>query len=203
MGDRDERTRDARAFDLFVDLLTGSEQPSSWQAEVIVPFSMAQGGDLELAEIPGLGPILPSTARDLLDRCHTVTRVAVDDHGKVIAVSDPIRTRLDLTGRLAAPPALRDLTGRGYVFPPRLRRYLAARDRTCVYPGCGKPAACCDKDHRDPWPGGATSAGNGQCLCRHHHRAKQAVFTVTLQPDGSYLWTTRGGWQFRRHPKGF
>ncbi|MEO6205264.1 MAG: HNH endonuclease signature motif containing protein [Mycobacteriales bacterium] len=201
----DERSRDARAFDLFVDLLTGSETPGTWQAEIIVPFSVAEGGDLELAEIPGLGPILPATARDLLDSSDTTTQIAVDDQGQVIAVSDPIptRVRLDLTGRLAAPPILTDLTVRGYVFSPRLRRFLQARDRTCIYPGCGRPARRCDKDHRNPWPGGATSAANGQCLCRHHHRAKQAVFTVTLQPDGSYRWATRGHWHFHRQPQGF
>jgi hypothetical protein len=105
--------------------------------------------------------------------------------------------------KMAAPPLLRDLTGAGYRFPPRLRRFLEARDRTCVFPGCGKPAMRTDKDHRIPWPQGQTSADNGQCLCRHHHRAKQAVFTVTLDPDGSFRWTSRGGWEFRRHLKGF
>jgi hypothetical protein len=29
------------------------------------------------------------------------------------------------------------------------------------------------------------------------------VFTVLLDDDGSYLWITRGGWRFRRHPKGY
>mgnify|MGYP001798770894 CR=1 FL=1 len=62
---------------------------------------------------------------------------------------------------------------------------------------------CWDKDRRDPWPQGATNVANGQCLCRHHHRAKQAVFTVTRQSDVSYRWTTRGGWHFHRQPKGF
>jgi hypothetical protein len=232
----DDRSRDAREFDLFVDLLTGGAQAASWNAEVIVPFSTAAGGELELAEIPGLGPILPSTARDLLDGCDAVSQIAVDENGVVIAVSDPIctgtghradrrpvfdgHTRLDrpvlanpmplaravagpLLAKMAAPPLLRDLTGAGYRFPPRLRRFLEARDRTCVFPGCGKPAMRTDKDHRIPWPHGQTSAGNGQCLCRHHHRAKQTVFTVTLDPDLSCSWTTRGGWQFRRQPKGF
>src|SRR3954447_745619 len=87
----DERSRDAREFDLFVDLLTGSEQPGSWHGEVVVPFSVAQGGDLELAEGPGLGPILPGTARDLLEQCDTVAQTAVDQHGHVIAAGTPIR----------------------------------------------------------------------------------------------------------------
>src|SRR4051794_2397149 len=132
----DERTRDAREFDLLVDLLTGGAEAGSWHAEVIVPFSVTEGGDLELAEIPGLGPILPSTARDLLGECDTVAQTAVNENGEVIGVGDRIRLRqttqpepteepalatvgaggpprqfrVDLTDVLAAPPAPRDLT---------------------------------------------------------------------------------------------
>jgi hypothetical protein len=203
----DERTRDAREFDLLYDLLTGGESVGSWHAEVVVPFSTADGGDLELAEIPGLGPILPSTARDLLEQCETASQTAVDETGAVIAVSDvtavgdPVGQRLRQA--MSAAPVLRDLTGTGYRFPPRLRRFLEARDRTCVFPGCGRRATRTDKDHRIPWPAGRTSADNGECLCRHHHRAKHAVFTILRDTDGSYVWITRGGWEFRRHPKGF
>ncbi|MDT7546163.1 MAG: hypothetical protein QOE99_2273 [Actinomycetota bacterium] len=213
----DERPHAAREFDLLYALLTGGETVGSWHAEVIVPFSTAAGGDLELAEIPGLGPILPSTARGLLDQCDELSQVAVDETGAVIAVSDPIRrpqpqpmtapqptaTDAFLLEQLAAAPLLRDLTGAGYRFPPRLRRFLEARDRTCVFPGCNRRATRTDKDHRIPWPAGRTSADNGQCLCRHHHRAKHAVFTVLRDTDGSYVWITRGGWEFRRQPKGF
>jgi hypothetical protein len=241
----DERSRAAREFDLLCDLLTGGAQTGSWHAEVIVPFSVTQGGDLELAEIPGLGPILPSTARDLLDGCDTIGQTAIDPDGSVIAVSDPIRTPqrpapnpdpeplpaterpepafagLDLrpspldrplptdpvtAARLAlltAQPVVRELTSSGYRIPPRLRRFLEARDRTCVFPGCNRRARRTDKDHRRPWPLGPTSAGNVDCLCRHHHRAKHAVFTVLRDTDGSYLWISRGGWQFLRQPKGF
>jgi hypothetical protein len=214
----DERGRDAREFDLLYQLLTGGAEAGSWSAQVVVPFSTVAGGGLELAEIPGLGPILPSTARDLLGECDELSQVAVDETGAVIAVSDPIRRPQSepipasqrvpasdafLLQRLAEAPVLRDLTGAGYRFPPRLRRFMEARDRTCVFPGCGRPATRTDKDHRIPWPAGATSADNGECLCRHHHRAKHAVFTVLRDPDGSYIWITRGGWQFRRQPKGF
>src|SRR3954469_23619199 len=99
----DERCRDEREFDLFVALLTGGAEAGSWQAEVVVPFSVAEGGDLELAEIPGLGPILPSTARDLLDDCDTVMPIAVDEAGAVIAVGGPIRLPAP---RPAVPPAV-------------------------------------------------------------------------------------------------
>ena len=217
----DDRSRDAREFDLFVDLLTGGAEAGSWTAAVVVPFSTAKGGELELAEIPGFGPILPSTARELLNECDTIGQIAVDETGAVIAVSDPAHassaTRLfdghvrlqrpvlaqPVLEKLSAAPVRRDLTGRGYRFPPRLQRFLEARDRTCVFPGCNRPARRTDKDHRIPWPAGATSADNGQCLCRHHHRAKHTVFTVLLDDNGDYVWTSRGGWQFRRHPKGY
>jgi hypothetical protein len=216
----EERSRQAREFDLFVDLLTGGAGVGSWTAEVVVPFSVAQGGELELAEIPGLGPILPATARDLLDQADTLGQIAVDQTGQVIAVGDPIHPDHPVAerepepeaapvlsprvlARISAPPSLRDLTGSGYRFPPRLRRFLEARDRTCVFPGCGRPARKTDKDHRRPWPHGATSADNGACLCRHHHRAKHTVFTVQHDPDGGYVWITRGGWEFRRHPQGY
>jgi hypothetical protein len=197
----DDRAHAAREFDLFVELLTGGAEAGSWDAQIVVPFTTAAGGDLELADVPGLGPILPSAARDLLDRCDTVSQLAVDDSGAVIAVSDPVCDRI--MEKMCAAPGLVDLTGVGYRFPPRLRRFLEARDRTCVFPGCGRAAQRTDKDHRIPWPAGATSAENGECLCRHHHRAKHTVFTVTRDTDGSYLWTTRGGWQFRRQPKGY
>jgi hypothetical protein len=108
-----------------------------------------------------------------------------------------------LERRATPPPAGPVLTAGGYRFTPRLRRFLQARDRTCVFPGCGRPARHTDKDHRIPWPLGATDSDNGQCLCRHHHRAKQAVFTVLRDTDGSHVWISRGGWQFRRQPKGF
>ena len=237
----DVRTRAAREFDLFVDLLTGGAQAGAWHAEVVVPFSAAAGGDQELAEIPGLGPILPATARDLLDQADTIGQTAVGQDGQVIAVSDPIRNpqrhgrhrpagpdvapqppvrplaepialkrsllpdpvwalRLAL---LTRPPVVRELSYDGYRIPPRLRRFLEARDRTCVFPGCHRQARRTDKDHRRPWPLGPTSADNLDCVCRHHHRAKHAVFTVLRHTDGTYVWISRGGWRFLRHPKGF
>ena len=90
-----------------------------------------------------------------------------------LLVLDVVGLTPRLLARISAPPSLRDLTGSGYRFPPRLRRFLEARDRTCVFPGCGRPANKTDKDHGVPWPHGRTSAKNGQCLCRHHHRASR------------------------------
>ncbi len=94
----DPRTRDQREFDLLADLLTSGTvdgQPVvDYSVAVIVPFSTADGGDLELGEIPGLGPILPATARDLFRQADHLTQVVVDDRGCVLAVSDLFAGRL-------------------------------------------------------------------------------------------------------------
>jgi hypothetical protein len=237
-------------YQLVLMLLTGRAQPGQWQAMVVTPFTSAGGGDLELAELPGYGPILPSTARQLLEDADW-SQVAVDEHGVVIAVGDvvpaprrsaeaaptaatappaepapadagsdagPFRRPTGATSRVApidwdaerlrlmtTPPPEHLLPERiavaGYVPSPRIRRYLQARDRHCVFPGCHKRVT--DVDHRIPWPLGPTSPDNLQLLCRHHHRAKQALFSVELTADGDYLWTTRGGWQFIRQREGY
>jgi len=221
----DERTRDARLFDLAVALLTGGAEASGgWDATIVIPYSTATGGDLELAEIPGLGPVLPSTAQDLLDGALRRRRVAVDADGHVIAVddatsactADPTTRRADgPTGRrdmLAAalrrlasrPVVVTDLSTHRYRIPERLAGHLEARDQTCVFPGCRRPASGTDKDHRDPWPLGKTNLQNLQCLCRRHHHAKQAAFDVELTPDGTYRWTSRRtGLHRERPPKGW
>ena len=217
----DDRTRAQREFDLLADLLTGGTldgQPVvDYSVAVIVPFSTAAGGDLELAELPGLGPVLPATARELLAQTEQLTQVAVDAHGCVLAVTGLLARHLhtaqqayqgglDLTGaldQLATAPVLSDLSTDAYRVPARLRRFLQHRDRTCVFPGCTRPASSADVDHRTPWPAGRTSTDNLQCLCRRHHRAKQAVFTVLADPDGTVWWITRGGWRFPRRAQGY
>jgi hypothetical protein len=117
--------------------------------------------------------------------------------------TDAIREAILAMGRVPPAHALgTNLGTSAYRVPARVQRFLEARDRTCVFPGCGRPASQADKDHRTPWPAGATEVDNLQCLCRHHHRAKQAVFTVELL-DGDFRWTTRGGWTFWRRRPGY
>jgi hypothetical protein len=206
------------------------------QVALILPLSVAQGGDLELAEIPGLGPVLPSTARELLAQADTVQRITVDANtGQVLTVDPPVPgpatlhepdadqqpregvAPADPDPELAAAPAesmqvlleelisapveIRDLSSESYRPPDRLRRHVERRDRTCTFPGCTVPGERCDLDHREPWPHGPTTDTNCHCLCRRHHRAKQAYFTIELDPDtGDTLWTTPDGRQYRRPP---
>lgn len=65
--------------------------------------------------------------------------------------------------------------------PPRLRRAIIARDRTCVIPGCHRPHQWTDVHHIIPWhQGGETSTNNCILLCRYHHTmVHQKKLTIT------------------------
>jgi hypothetical protein len=218
----DPRSKDEREFDLLVELICGRAERGHWQLQVVVPYSTAAGGELELAEIPGFGPVLPSTAQDLADLAGVMTQVAVDHGtGEVLGVSDAFRLATGMSSsRAQAPepgaqlpvtyvdqlldrPLHTDPVGFGYRAGPRLTHLVEARDRTCVFPGCSRPAVTTDKDHRTPWPRGRTDRVNLQSLCRRHHRAKQASFIVSAGPERTVQWTTRGGWVFTRDPEGY
>lgn len=209
------RTRDAVEFDLLHDLIVGRSVAAgtvTTAASIVVPVSTAEGGELELAEIPGLGPVLPATARDILAGADRVQRILVDGNGQVLEVSDWLpgpavrstdRDPADWLRGLVEMPVRIGLPrpSSGYRPADRLRRYVEARDRVCRFPGCRRPAYRADLDHRDEWPRGATSAENLQALCRRHHRAKtRRVFTVVSLPDGGTRWITRGGWWFDHPP---
>jgi hypothetical protein len=56
------------------------------------------------------------------------------------------------------------------LFPPAMRRALAARDRGCAFPDCTMPAPWCEAHHITSWQhGGSTSTDNGVLLCSSHH----------------------------------
>jgi hypothetical protein len=94
-----------------------------------------------------------------------------------------------------------DLHTDAYAVPARLKRHLVLRDRTCVFPGCPRPALRCDKDHLIPWPRGSTSEGNLADECEHHHQGKHDCLTVQRLPDGAFRWTTPAGLSADRPPR--
>jgi len=76
--------------------------------------------------------------------------------------------------------------------PDRLQNLIRARQRTCSFPGCRRPATRCDLDHTLPYnQGGPTCECNLSPLCRRHHRTKQAAGWNLTQPQpGILIWAT-------------
>ncbi|WP_288831812.1 HNH endonuclease signature motif containing protein [uncultured Corynebacterium sp.] len=93
----------------------------------------------------------------------------------------------------------------GYSPTPAMADYVRARDGTCVYPDCHRPAGACQLDHRIPYgEGGETTPGNLFALCQHHHNLKtdRLAFylpdpvtgdTVWLFADGTWVMSENNG----------
>jgi hypothetical protein len=83
-----------------------------------------------------------------------------------------------------------------------LRRYLEARDRSCIMIGCRTPARTADQDHtRDHNHGGPTTDGNLGTACRHDHRLKhEGGWRLHQLHPGHFHWTSRLGHSYHRPP---
>jgi hypothetical protein len=76
-----------------------------------------------------------------------------------------------------------------------LRHLVKVRNRTCVFPGCRRPARRCDLDHTTPYDqGGPTCECNLSPLCRKHHQVKQEIGWHLVQTrPGTLIWTAPHG----------
>jgi hypothetical protein len=112
----------------------------------LVRGSVADG---EVCEIEGIGPIPLAEAERLAS--DSMLRLLLVQGGVVQKISNTTRT-----------------------IPPRLRRVIEDRDRTCVVPGCDVSWNL-EIDHRVPFAqGGLTDEENLARLCHEHHRQKTA-----------------------------
>jgi hypothetical protein len=86
---------------------------------------------------------------------------------------------------------------------PALRRWLQARDRTCVFPGCRVPARNCDADHTvEHARGGPTTDDNLDSPCRHDHRLRHdGGWRLSRLGPGHYLWVSRLSRHYHRRPR--
>jgi len=174
-----------------------------------VAASTLAGEDDLPGELAGYGAIPAALARDLATQAQRYRTALIDPDGHLVALAHrtaPIRS----APTHAAEPPTRTPAGTPTGPPPpdandpaptspaepepgyrpgaQLRRFVVARDQTCVFPGCRQPASSCDLDHIDPYDGERsaveqTIAANLQPLCRHHHRTK-----------------THRGWRMHRDP---
>jgi hypothetical protein len=83
----------------------------------------------------------------------------------------------------------------GHRPPAALRRMIAARHPTCVFPTCNRRVEHCDLDHTIAYDAhGPTCGCNLAPLCRRHHRTKQTPGWRLFQPwPGLLIWITPSG----------
>ncbi|WP_349426381.1 DUF222 domain-containing protein [Microbacterium sp. LWS13-1.2] len=188
----DQRTIDQIRADLVADmLLTGAPvidptldaAPGGLGAiratvQITVPVTTLTGVTSGGAELDGVAPVDPATAR----------RLAGDAPGWDRVMTDPV------TGMVLAVDRYQPSAAQ--------QRYLNARDPHCRFPGCRRPARLCDDDHtHDHARGGPTDIRNLACLCRRHHTLKHATdWTVRQLPGGTLEWTSPAGRPYLDHP---
>lgn len=188
----DERTIDQIRADLVADmLLTGApaidptldRSPGGLGAiravvQITVPVTTMTGVTSGGAELDGVAPIDPETAR----------RLAGDAPGWDRVMTDPV------TGIVLAVDRYQPCAAQV--------RFLRARDPHCRFPGCRRPARYCDHDHTvDHALGGRTEICNLACFCKRHHTLKHATdWTVRQLPGGTLEWTSASGAQYLDHP---
>ena len=143
------------------------------RVRVTVPVMALLGRSDDAAELTGHGAIDPDVAAFLTAGAPSLRRLLVDPVSGELLTADP--------GTYAVPAAL--------------RTYLEARDGTCRFPGCTRPAPRCDVDHTVAWAdGGRTTADNLAHLCRRHHVMKHETrWSASQEADGTLVWTSPSG----------
>ncbi|OZC59152.1 HNH endonuclease [Rhodococcus sp. 06-470-2] len=97
--------------------------------------------------LPWMGPLSRNTSRQLACDC-LLTAIVMDENGNPLNLARTART-----------------------VTAKQKKALIARDHTCAFPGCGKPAAWTEAHHIRHWAdGGPTDMNNLVLLCGFHHR---------------------------------
>ncbi len=143
----DSRSADQRRADALVTLadsaLADPHLTKRHGARPAVQLTVAAttllGLDEQPGELAGYGPIPAAMARRIAkDDTGSWRRLLTDDHGRL----------LDYGSRTYRPPA-------------RLAAFIIARDQTCTFASCTRPAVACDLDHLTAAKdGGPTCEGN-------------------------------------------
>lgn len=180
------RTLDQLRADVVADMLTGRSDPATAPrvtVGVLIPMMSLLGLSDEPATLEGYGPIDADTARHLTAHAPSFYRI----------LTHPVSsTLLDVDRTSYRPPA-------------DLKRWLAVRDGTCRFYGCGRAARNCDLDHTTAWAdGGTTSADNLAHLSERHHTLKhESRWKVEHRDGGTLTWTSPTGAVWNSDPPPF
>lgn len=164
--------------------------PRRGVVELQVPLTTAIGLDDLPGEVNGYGPVLGEIARQIIAEMPDAQwRFSAYSRLPELAVHGILNARptggIDRDGSRRRPTA-------------EQAAFVRARDRTCVAPGCRRPARLCDLDHTQPWvKGGQTITCNLGCLCRAHHLFKHTTGCELNQLyPGVFVWQTPRGLQY-------
>lgn len=187
-GPAERRTLEQRRADVLVDLVSGRRRAPEVHVSLTVDAWTLIGAAERPAELAGYGPVPAGVARKLLASADPVFRRLLTDPSGTVTAVDPARYR----------PT------------PGLEAMIRARDLTCRFPGCRRPATSArsgvDLDHTRPWPAGTTTPDNLAALCRHHHRVKHSGdqnsrgWALEQNGAGGLTWTTPGGHTYLTEP---
>ncbi|WP_187271921.1 HNH endonuclease signature motif containing protein [Aeromicrobium terrae] len=164
-GADDERTAQQRRADLAAAWLTTNEAgEAAIGADVAVTISadaLAGVNDDPIVAADGSWTGPAGWIKDLAGSNTLWHRIITDAAGKTL-----------------------DHTYLGRFAPEVVTKAIAFRDGVCQAPGCTRPSAECDIDHRVPHPAGLTSGRNLWPLCRRHHQLKGHEVLHWMLPSG-------------------
>jgi Domain of unknown function (DUF222) len=147
--------------------------------QVTVAATTLLGLDEQPGQLAGYGPVPASVAR----------RLAAEGTWRRL-LTDPVSGTVLDYGRTRYPP------------PPDLVDHVVARDRTCRWPGCDRPAATAEIDHTTPYPDGATAADDLGPFCKSHHIGKHHSRWRVRQPEpGRFEWISPTGHSYTVEPE--
>ncbi|SDU26695.1 HNH endonuclease [Jiangella alkaliphila] len=147
---------------------------------VTVPIHTITGAGDAPGELDGYGPITAAAVR----------RITADATLRRL-LTDPVEGRLLEYGRSTYSP------------PADLAAHVVARDRTCRFVTCHRPATEAEIDHQLPYAaGGTTGPDNTWALHDGHHRAKTwHGYQIVTDPAGTTWWTTPAGHHYPVEPE--
>jgi 5-methylcytosine-specific restriction protein A len=192
------RFDDAAMFDTIATLLdakaaprtgdderSGAERTAEALAEVC-GYVLDHGPTSVVPDAGGHRPHVNVLVR--LEDLENRARAAVLDFGGVVS---PEALRM-LCCDAAVVPIVMDGKGQPLdvgratrTIPDGLRRAVAARDRGCAEPGCGRPPSWCEVHHVVPWElGGETKLDGCVMMCKLHHRLIHFTEWIVQIRDG-------------------
>ena len=162
-GAHDDRTREQRFADAFVERVTAGQAANlqvTATIETLKELAGAAAGEVEFSL-----PISGETVKRIACEC-SVTRVLLSQESLVMDVGRARR-----------------------MIGTATRKALEIRDGQCKWPSCERSASFCDGHHIVHWAdGGPTDLPNLVLLCKRHHRmVHEGGWQVVKTEDGEII----------------